>query len=269
MKKKFTLIELLVVIAIIAILAAMLLPSLGRAREMAKKATCAANLKQDMQAIMLYGDNNDNWLITYGNCYGAWFRTSKEMLNNLGITMGQSAYADYWEDVPERGGTGPQGRKVTICPSGSDIGMAWYGGYSYGAPYLNSTALQDFADYNCEFTGVQFTTNTGMALKLDKVPTPTAYVVLADSAYNFDTNADNTNSPAGAQAMLFGRRSEIYRNAGVGARHNGVGNLAYADGHVDTSTDSNGLLKQSKIGFILDGGGVPIVDMDQYGNSNL
>ncbi|MDD4153709.1 MAG: prepilin-type N-terminal cleavage/methylation domain-containing protein, partial [bacterium] len=45
-KRGFTLIELLVVIAIIAILAAILFPVFGRAREQARKATCQSNLKQ-------------------------------------------------------------------------------------------------------------------------------------------------------------------------------------------------------------------------------
>jgi len=76
-RRGFTLIELLVVVAIIALLIAILLPSLGRARELSNRTYCAANARGITQSMNVYGaDNADAFPIVLGATSAGNYRTA-------------------------------------------------------------------------------------------------------------------------------------------------------------------------------------------------
>ena len=108
-RNAFTLIELLVVIAIIAVLMAILMPTLNRAREQGKRAACLNNLKQLTLGWIMYADENDDKIVNADtHRYDAWVKWLSNATEEERIEGTRSGYLyPYCPDL-----------KLYKCPTG-------------------------------------------------------------------------------------------------------------------------------------------------------
>lgn len=115
--KAFTLIELLVVIAIIAILMAILMPTLSRAREQGKRAACLNNLRQLTMGWILYADDNDDKVVAantgLSSAWTRWVNASAPQADRLNGIKSGNLYRYCSEVKLYRCPTGLRGELVT------------------------------------------------------------------------------------------------------------------------------------------------------------
>lgn len=120
--RRFTLVELLIVIAIIAILAGMLLPALGKARNTARQIACASNLKQTSLGLLNYGDSYGNYVPYY--------------ISGLSKTWGQFLINDKLVPI-----------NILSCPSDSDPLRLLTPNRSYGFYLSGAEATPALPEY--------------------------------------------------------------------------------------------------------------------------
>ena len=234
-KSRFTLIELLVVIAIIAILAAMLLPALAKARDKARAISCTNQLKTLATFGNLYSvDNNDSIL--------PFEKSAINEKKNLRLRWYEWMEIDHFFDIKFYGTKllnkdySSRMVKEFLCPADSQVYCAWHQ-QPYGLSYGYNAFIDCCRDY-CQNT---FSVNADVGLPsggtwlghLSQAKSPSSISTWADTwKYVADTTAYTDSTPACLKYL------NKYTSACVGryGAHGKARNCAFVDGHVEAQT---------------------------------
>jgi prepilin-type N-terminal cleavage/methylation domain-containing protein/prepilin-type processing-associated H-X9-DG protein len=212
----FTLIELLVVIAIIAILAAMLLPALAKAKNSASRTSCMNKLRQWGIALTMYSQDSNDFIPRESETSGSSLLNWAQVVapdggdvwyNALPRFLKMKGAADYLANKPDFYSKD----SLFHCPTAPIAQNATLDGFVYFSSAMNSKLISGAAT----------------TININKVLRPCNTVIFLENRLTGDQAVDSAQS-----ATDLGQPSSFASR--FAARHSRQGNLTFIDGHAAT-----------------------------------
>ncbi len=214
----FTLIELLVVVGIIAVLLAILIPSLARAKEQARTTVCAANLRTLGLATQMYVSAND----------GNYFRYSAQIPAGNALGAGELWWFGFEPGGPGSSSSRPLNKALSpLAPYTANLSTKILcPDFPFGDPAFIPKFNQEAATYGYNMN--LGPTNPSISTTQERFINKLSSVVLFADGVHFDSNAGFH------EAFYIQYENPLTLSGYAHFRHNRKAQMVFLDGHVDS-----------------------------------